>query len=183
MNKLQPLVVLSILLATANPMAMAVPDAASLQIQQKSLQWMKWQSQAMRLTDEGKYEQAEKIWKQLIADREQSCLDLNSERSGLALTYLKWGKLDQADALYKINVLQREQLDGPKSYSLMYCLNEYAQFLASQGRADEAKKYKDRADELERTAEQEGDRLLAAQKRQAAAHHHKRLSSPRKSEL
>jgi tetratricopeptide (TPR) repeat protein len=173
MKKVQPLVVLAAILAiSANSAVVAAPDAETLRIQQRSPVWMKWQREATELTDQGKYEEAEKVWKTLIADRAPMAMDLNAERSGLAQTYVKWGKPELAEPLFKINIQHREAEDGPKGNTLFYPLNEYATFLASQGRTDEAKQYKDRADAIEKSGEEEGARIEAAEKRAAQHPHH-----------
>jgi tetratricopeptide (TPR) repeat protein len=122
-------------------------------IMKKSAVWMKICQQASKLTKEQKYAEAELLYKQIICDRVNLDLDLNAQRSDLAQLYAKSGKPEEAETLFKINIRTREQQDGPNGYTLMYPLNEYAGFLATQGRATEASQLKDRVQAIELKAE------------------------------
>lgn len=120
-----------------------------LAFEKKSLLWMQQTKQASDAESSGKLDEAEKIYKTIIADRINYNLDLSQERGYLAKIYAKEGKTKDAESLLRINISQRESEDGKNGFTLVYPLNEYADFLEKTGRGEEAKVQRDRAKKIE----------------------------------
>lgn len=120
-----------------------------LAFEKKSLLWMQQTKQASEAESSGKLDEAEKIYKTIISDRINYNLDLSQERAYLAKIYAKEGKTKDAESLLRINISQRESEDGKSGFTLVYPLNEYADFLEKTGRVEEAKVQRDRAKKIE----------------------------------
>lgn len=143
----------------------AFSESRDLAFEAKSALWMLEYKQYDEALKAGNYDAAEKIVRTIIADRINYNLDLSRERSSLAHIYEQNGKDEQAEALFKINIKTRQGQDGEKGYTLIYPLNEYADFLDKKGRKDEAKSLRDRAEAIEKSANEEGQ---AAQKKSSS---------------
>lgn len=140
---------LSINVAKANNLT---PDEAE-QVKLKSAKWMARRLQADALIKEAKYQAAETIVKETLADRQELKLDLLSEYDELGDLYLKWGKKEEAEKAFKDMVEAREKLDGADDPLLAYPMDKYAQCLEKNGKVAEAKKIRARAAAIQKEAQ------------------------------
>lgn len=163
--------VLAINILMLIPARTTAAEYRNLAFEKKSSQWMLQTRDADDAVKAGNLSEAEKIYKTIIADRINYHLDLSSERYALAHLYESQGKNEMAEALYKINLKQREEEDGAKGYTVQFPLNEYANFLDKTGRKDEAKTLRDRANAIELAANKQGDEELQKSKQRKRQRH------------
>jgi hypothetical protein len=138
-----------------------------LAFEHKSMQWMQMTRQVDEAIKTGKLTEAESLLKSIIADRLNYNLDLSAERSSLARVYAAMGRTADCEALLKINLRTREDEDGVQGYTVLFPLNEYADFLDRQGRKPEAALFRNRAYAIELAANKQGAEL---EKKQKQAH-------------
>ncbi len=143
-------IAVGILLTLSTISSALAKEFRDLAFEKKSMQWMLQTKQASDAEKEGRLDEAEKIYKTIISDRINYHLDLSQERGYLAQIYSKEGKTKDAEALLLINISQRESEDGKKGFTLVYPLNEYADFLEKTGRVEEAKTQRQRANQIEK---------------------------------
>lgn len=132
------------------------------EIQSKSAVWMKLTRQADDYTKKKDYAKAKQVFEQIMSDRAKLGLDLSSERASLAKLYVATGDKQKAEELYKANIADREEAYGDDDFTLVYPLNEYANFLASIGRKKEATALNKRADAIEADSQKPPSKRIAA---------------------
>jgi tetratricopeptide (TPR) repeat protein len=101
-------------------------------VRKKSGPWMVSELKGRKLTETKHYEEAAKIFTEVMAERKALALDLQTEQLALAEIYEKWQKPAQAEAMYKQAIADREQTAGDESQTLVYCLQSYSDFLSRQ---------------------------------------------------
>ena len=119
------------------------------QIKLKSADWGAERQQATALTNAHKYQEAEAIYKKIIAEREGLLLDLSAEYDLLGQLYLTWGKKDDALAMYQKLVAIKEKANGADDDQMVFPLNQYADCLAKLGHKDDAAKMRARVKKIE----------------------------------
>lgn len=175
---MKPAILIAMILAGCG-LQMAQAEERDLAFEKKSMQWMQETKQADDAVKAGKLEDAARIYRTIISDRIQYNLDLSQERSSLAHVYEAMGKNNEAETLYKINIKTREGQDGAQGYTVEFPLNEYADFLDKNGRKDEAKAIRERANAIETAANKQGEELEKKEK-QAQIKHVKKHSRVKK---
>lgn len=101
-------------------------------VRKKSGPWMASELKGRKLTETKHYEEAAKIFTEVMAERKALTLDLQTEQLALAEIYEKWQKPAQAEAMYKQAIAEREQTAGDESQTLVYSLQSYSDFLTRQ---------------------------------------------------
>jgi len=101
-------------------------------VRKKSGQWMASELKAQKLTETKHYEEAVKIFTEVMAERKALALDLQTEQLAMAEIYEKWQKPAQAETMYKQAIADREQTAGDESQTLVYSLQSYSDFLNRQ---------------------------------------------------
>jgi tetratricopeptide (TPR) repeat protein len=135
------------------------------QVKLKSAKWMEMNNTATNLIKKGNFAEAEKIYKQILADRTELGLDLASERSTLADIYEKMHRNDDAKAQWETLLKEREkQAAGVDDTTVESILHDYAAFLTRIGKSSEAKPLKARANKIDLES-----RSTASDKKKVAA--------------
>lgn len=113
-------------------------------VRKKSGPWMASEVKGRKLTETKHYEEAAKIFTEVMAERKTLALDLQTEQLALAEIYEKWQKPAQAEAMYKQAIADREQTSGDESQTLVYALQSYSDFLTRQKKSAAASVQKKR---------------------------------------
>jgi tetratricopeptide (TPR) repeat protein len=119
------------------------------QIRLHSAAWMKLIREADDFTQKKQWTNAEQKLQQVLQERQQLGLDLSGEKSALAKLYANAGEKDKAEQFFKEVLKERETAYGDDDYTLIYPLNQYADFLKSVGRNSEATALTKRAEAIE----------------------------------
>jgi tetratricopeptide (TPR) repeat protein len=157
-------ILVSLILAISPAFALdSITDQQKMdQIRLKSAIWMKLIRESDDFAKKKDWTQAESRIQQVLSDREKFGLDLASERSSLARLYAKAGQKDKADRMFQLVISQRETAYGDDDFTLVYPLNEYADYLTTTGRAAQAKALKKRAAAIEADSQKPPVKKMAA---------------------
>lgn len=103
---------------------------------------------------EGKFEEAEKIYEDLVRDAERrkpaDLADLTMSLFGLARTYESAGRLDRAVVVVDRALAEIERVDGRDSFALVHGLEQKGRLLVGMGDAAAAAEIQRRVAEIER---------------------------------
>jgi tetratricopeptide (TPR) repeat protein/predicted secreted protein len=148
----------TVVVAQPNSKAETAPNPVAEQqrldaIRLKSSVWMRMSRESEEYMKKKNWAEAERRIQQVLNERQKLGLDLASEKSALARLYVKAGQPQKAEVLFKAVVADREAAYGDDDFTLVYPLNEYADFLKSAGRNKEATVVKNRAAAIEADAQ------------------------------
>jgi tetratricopeptide (TPR) repeat protein len=139
----------------------AAEDERAQTIQKKSAEWMQTMRDAEQLVAEKKYAQAIAKYQQIRDERVALGLDLLTENLALADLYEKTNDARKAEELIVATIKMREDQAGDESITVAFPVKAYAEFLARQGRKDEAAKQTERVAFIEKQQNQPPKELVA----------------------
>jgi tetratricopeptide (TPR) repeat protein len=156
-----------IFIALSSVVMLAAPSFANdIEVQEKirmkSGEWMAEMRQVDKLKAQKKWDEAEAVIRNIMAERQELKLNLSGEKRSLSELYTASGKLAEAEKMYKEQISDRETHDGIDDFILVPVLNQYAEFLRAHGRAKEAVPLEQRAKGIEADINKPPKKQIAA---------------------